>query len=350
MREGETGQDKDLEVREVEVVGRGETSALGAGGPRVTLPAVVAAAGEVAQRRYLDFFLVTIRNANTRAAYGSAVGAFFAWCERRGLTLAGVTPVAVSAYVEQHRGSPLTVKQHLAAIRCLFDHLTTGGVVPFNPASPVKGPRHKQVKGKTPVLSADEAAAVLASCNPTTIVGLRDRALFSVMLYSFARVSAVLATRVEDYYKKSGRGWLRLHEKGGRFHEVPLHHLADEALTTYLTAAAITDKKAPIFQATDPMTGRVADRVMSRASALERVKHAATVTELGDKISNHSFRATGITLYRKAGGTLDRAQQLAGHANAETTRLYDRSDDEVSASEVERICLVPRTHVEKNLL
>ncbi|MBM4253671.1 MAG: integrase [Deltaproteobacteria bacterium] len=305
----------------------------------IMLPSLIFQAGDSAQKRFLDFFLVTIRNPNTRAAYGYATGAFFKWCEYRGVSLSQVTPMVVSAYVEQHPGSPLTIKQHLAAIRCLFDHLATGGIVPFNPAAPVKGPRYKLTKGKTPVLDQAEAAGILAACDISTIVGMRDRALFSVMLYSFARISAVLATKIEDYYRKSGRAWLRLHEKGGRFHEVPLHHAADRALSEYLEAASVKEKKAWIFQSTDPSTGQVTGRAMTRASALERVKTAANVAGLGDKVSNHSFRATGITLYRKAGGTLDKAQQIAGHANAETTRLYDRSGDEISAAEVERIQL-----------
>ena len=305
----------------------------------ITLPAVIEGSGERAKLRFIDFFLVTIRNSNTRAAYGYAIGAFFNWCESRGVTLAQISPMVVSAYIEQHPGSPLTVKQHLAAIRCLFDHLATGGIVPFNPAAPVKGPRYQLTKGKTPVLDQDEAVAILAACDTSTLIGLRDRALFSVMLYSFARISAVLSTKVEDYHRKSGRAWLRLHEKGGRYHEVPLHHAADRALGDYLEAAGVKEKKAWIFQSTDASTGLVTGRAMTRASALERVKTAAQSAGLGDKISNHSFRATGITLYRKAGGTLDKAQQIAGHANAETTRLYDRSGDEIAASEVERIQL-----------
>ena len=305
----------------------------------LVLPALVAAAGEKAQNRFLEFFLVNIRNKNTRQAYGLAVGAFFNWCTERRVSLDAVSPMVVSAYIEQHPGSAPTVKQHLAAIRRLFDYLVTGQIMPFNPASSVRGPRYRISKGKTPVLTADETRALLATCDPTTIVGLRDRALFSVMVYSFARVSAVLGTKVEDYYQRQGRGWLRLHEKGGRYHEVPLHHLAHEALTGYLKAAQITEKKAPLFQATGHHLGTPTGSGLTRFSALERVKRAAAAAGLHDKISNHSFRATGITLYRKAGGTLDKAQQIAGHASAETTRLYDRSGDDVTAAEVERIVI-----------
>jgi integrase/recombinase XerD len=107
-----------------------------------SLPALITDAGERARTRFLEFFTAAIRNKNTRAAYVRAVGQFCDWCERRGLRLESVTPVAVAAYIEQHSASKPTVKQHLAAIRMLFDYLVTGGVLPFNPAASVKGPKY----------------------------------------------------------------------------------------------------------------------------------------------------------------------------------------------------------------
>ena len=93
-----------------------------------------------------------------------------------------------------------TVKQHLAAIRMLFDWLVTGQVVATNPAHAVRGPKHVVKTGKTPVLDADEARELLDSIDTSTVVGLRDRALIGVMTYAFARIGAVVAMRVEDYY------------------------------------------------------------------------------------------------------------------------------------------------------
>jgi len=58
------------------------------------------------------------------------------------------------------RSAP-TVKQHLAAIRMLLDWLVTGQVIPHNPASAVRGPRHVVRRGKTPVLSVEETRQLL---------------------------------------------------------------------------------------------------------------------------------------------------------------------------------------------
>src|SRR3954470_23282418 len=127
------------------------------GGP--LLPAIIAQAGDHAAKRFIEFFTATIRNGNTRRAYAKAVGDFLAWCEGHRLTLTGIEPVHVAAYIEQltqAKAAP-TVKQHLAAIGMLFDWLTSGGVIDFNPAASVRGPKHVVKRGKTPVLTAGEA-------------------------------------------------------------------------------------------------------------------------------------------------------------------------------------------------
>ena len=106
-----------------------------------------------------------IRNKNTRLAYGRAVRDFFDWCEDRRIELADIEPIRVAAYIEQLTGtrSAPTVKQHLAAIRMLFDYLVTGQIMPFNPAASVRGPKHVVKRGRTPVLNADEARHLLDS-------------------------------------------------------------------------------------------------------------------------------------------------------------------------------------------
>src|SRR5207249_2296134 len=117
-----------------------------------------------------------------------------------------------------------SVKLQLAAIRMLFDWLVVGQIVPVNPASAVRGPRHVVRKGKTPVLSAEETRHLLASIGVRTPVGLRDRALIALLTYTFARVGAAVKMRVEDVYTQGRRTWARLHEKGGKRHEMPCHH------------------------------------------------------------------------------------------------------------------------------
>jgi site-specific recombinase XerC len=127
-----------------------------------------------------------------------------------------------------------SVKQHLACIRMLFDWLVTGEVVPVNPAHSVRGPRHSVSKGVTPVLSSEEATALLTGMNVSTVVGLRDRAIIAVMTYTFARVRAVVALNVEDYYSQKKRWWLRLSEKNGKVNEMPCHHKLEAYLDAYI--------------------------------------------------------------------------------------------------------------------
>ena len=175
------------------------------GGGEIVLPRVIVDAGPQATARFLEFFAGRIANARTRAAYGRAVGQFLGWCEARGLGLRDVSPLHVAAYIRTHPGSAPTVKQHLAAIRMLGDWLVVSQVLPVNPAAAVRGPKHVVTKGATPVLSPAEARKLLESIDTGALAGLRDRALLSVMLYSFARVSAVLGMRRQDYFGQGSR-------------------------------------------------------------------------------------------------------------------------------------------------
>jgi site-specific recombinase XerC len=119
------------------------------------VPALIAAAGDRAALRFLEFFAATIRNPHTRRAYSRAVADFVAWCEDRGVpSVTAVQPLHVAAWIEQQtrdHAAP-TAKLRLAALRHLFDWLVTGQVIPVNPASSVRGPSHVVKIGKTPVL------------------------------------------------------------------------------------------------------------------------------------------------------------------------------------------------------
>ena len=131
--------------------------------PAASVPAVIDRAGRQARKRFLEFFTATIRNENTRMAYARAAGAFFEWCREYHLELIDIEPIHVAAYIERHPGSPPTVKQHLAAIRMLFDWLVVGQVLAMNPAASVRGPKHVVKRGKTPVLDAEQARRLLDS-------------------------------------------------------------------------------------------------------------------------------------------------------------------------------------------
>ena len=304
-----------------------------------SLPPVIARAGEDASRRFVEFFTANIRNKNTRKAYVRALADFLDWCEARGVELRDIRPVVVAAYIEGHRGSKPTVKQHLAAIRMMFDYLVTGQVVPVNPASSVRGPKYVVRRGKTPVLKAEQARSLLDSIDTGTIVGLRDRALIGVMVYSFARVGAVVGMRVEDYYQNGKRWWFRLHEKGGKRHEVPAHHNAEAYMDAYLEAAGVLDeKKSPLFRTINKHR-ELTRSAMYTVDLLRMIKRRAKAVGLPATTCCHTFRATGITAYLENGGTIENAQAIAAHESPRTTKLYDRTSDEITLDEVERILI-----------
>lgn len=308
-----------------------------------SLPSLVSAAGPQASTSFIEFFVSNIRNPNTRRAYGRAVGDFLTWCGHSEVaSIVDVQPLHVAAWIEllTSSHSAPTAKQRLAAVRMLFDWLVVKQVLPVNPAASVRGPSHSVKRGKTPVLDPAEARALLDAIDCSTVVGLRDRALIGLMVYSFARIGAATAMKVEDAYVQSRRLWVRLHEKGGKQHEMPCHHNLEEYLHTYIESAGIGgDDKGPLFRTIDRQTKQLSRRPLPQSNAYAMVVRRAVSAGIATKIGNHTFRATGITAYLKNGGTLERAATMANHSSTRTTQLYDRRSDEVTLDEVERVLI-----------
>ncbi|MBL0352129.1 MAG: tyrosine-type recombinase/integrase [Candidatus Dechloromonas phosphoritropha] len=306
------------------------------------LPALFSPTPE-AGKRTLEFFTANIRNPNTRRAYARAAVEFSAWCEEVGLReLRTIEPVHVATYIEtlQTRLSAPSVKLHLAGLRMLFDWLVIGQVIAANPASSVRAPKHSVKKGKAPVLGADEARALLDGIDTNKAVGLRDRALIALMVYTFARVGAAVGMKVQDVYVQGRRTWVRLHEKGGKQHEMPCHHNLDEYLHAYIEGGQIgSEGRGVLFRTAAGRTGQLTERAMSQADVYRMIRRHAEAISLRTEIGCHSFRATGITEYLRNGGKLEVAQQMANHESARTTGLYDRRNDQVSLDEVERIAI-----------
>jgi integrase len=158
------------------------------------------------------------------------------------------------------------------------------------------------------------------------------------MVYSFARVGAALAMRVEDVYTERRRFWVRLCEKGGKAHVMPCHHNLENYLTAYIEKTGIADDpKGPLFRTIGRRTKKLTRTALSQPDAYRMIERRTEAAGIETKIGNHSFRATGITAYLKGGGTLEKAASMANHASTRTTQLYDRRSDEVTLDEVERV-------------
>ena len=279
-----------------------------------------------------------IRNPNTRNAYKTAWRSFFAFCSEYKLELDRVKPYHFGLWLKRHTGSVATQRQHLAAVRLLFDHLLEKGVVDINPAARAKPPRLERESAHTPVFEQNEIKAFLEAIKLDSLIDKRDKALCSVLLYGWARVSAVVTLRVEDYYERKGERWLRLHEKRGKIHEVPVHSKAREAIDQWLLASGFgSNPSAPLFPAFGKNKKTPELRHMDRTSVWKLVQARAQASGLKKRVCCHSFRATGITEYMNAGGALDIAQRIAGHSELSTTKIYDRSQDRVTIAEIERV-------------
>lgn len=321
------------------------------------LPSIIVEADKTTKDKFLEYFFAQIKNDNTRMAYKIAVYRFLDWCYHYRTppieTLTSIRPLDVAEFIrrmekecdknEERVFSDSTVKQNLAAIRKLFDHFVINQIIPLNPAASVKGPSVNTVEGKTAILSRIQGRRLLESIDTSTVVGLRDRALIGLMIFSFARISAVINMRVKHYYKVGNEAFVRLHEKGNKYRKLPAHFKVVDFLDAYIEKAGIAgEKDAWLFRSSDRSRSRntLLRKQLSRRTALKVIKRRAQDVGLNpDEICCHSFRGTGITAYLKGGGTLENAAKIAGHSSTRTTQLYDRTGTDVNRDEIYSIRL-----------
>jgi len=237
--------------------------------------------------------------------------------------------------------SKRTVKQHLAAIRMLFDWLVTGQVIPANPALSVRGERYEVVEGKTPEMTVKGARDLLASIKTDTVVGLRDRAIVAMLIYTAARAGAVAKLTRDGFYHAGDQWMLHFEEKNGKSREIPVRHDLEQMVFEYLDATGLRDapKGSPLLRTAYRKTGRLTENGMHVMDVCRMVKRRLRDAGLSGRLSPHSFRVTTITDLLEQGVPLEDVQRLAGHADPRTTRLYDRRDKKITRNIVERISI-----------
>ena len=309
------------------------------------VPSVVSELGRKAERKFVEFFTAHLRNDHTRRAYAHAAAQLSAWLEINGTSLAELEPPEAAAYIkslEAEGKAPATIKARLSALSNLCDYLASSGVLDWNPFKVVRGPRVSQREGQTPVLEPELVRALLDSFEGEDVVALRDRAIVSTMLFSFARVGAVTKLDGRHYEVQGSKASLVLNEKRGKRTRVPCHHELREAIDALL-AVSYPGPRTPLFRTVDRSNDENGDRQLTRrrlktSNVLEMVKRRCEGVGIDPTmVCNHSFRASGITAYMVAGGSIETAAEIAGHASTETTKLYDRSAKVVSRGEIERI-------------
>jgi integrase/recombinase XerD len=311
----------------------------GAGAEPLPLPALVEQAGGAAAFVWDEFFSGEIRNPNTRRAYAHAVRQFLAWAAGQGAGLARITPGQVGQYIDQLDASMPTKKQHLAALKGFFDKLVLRHVVLLNPAASVRGPRYSNAEGKTPEIAVEQARKLLASIDTSHVVGLRDRAIIAVLIYTAARIGAVATLKMKSLEHDGSQWLLKFAEKGGKAREIPVRHDLEQYLMAWLDAAGLRGaaKDSPLFRSAIGKTRQLNARAPTAGDLNRMLKRRFKDAGLPARLSPHSFRVTTITDLLEHGVPLEDVQHLAGHADPRTTRLYDRRQKKVTRNVVERI-------------
>lgn len=304
-------------------------------------PSLVATGGAAARFAWDEFIYGKIRNRHTRAAYERAVRQFLRRCEALGKELPQISPRDVGTYLDGLDYAPATKKLHLSALRHFFDMLVTRHVVVLNPAASVRADRLQVVEGKTPEISVPQARQLIRSIDTSNVVGLRDRAIICILIYTAARVGAVSQLRRGDFYDLGDQYCLRFSEKGGKSREIPVRHDLRGHIWVYLKAGGMeySEKSMPLFRTTMRRTKKLTQNGMTAGDMSRMVKRRMRQAGLSSRLSPHSFRVTTITDLLSQGVPLEDVQNLAGHADPRTTRLYDRRQRKVTRNIVERISI-----------
>ena len=179
-------------------------------------------------------------------------------------------------------------------------------------------------------MTAKFASCFGASISSDSLKDIRDKAIFSVLFYSWCRVSALVNLTVADYYERGRTRWLRFQEKRGKEHEVPVHSKAKNAVDLWLERSLASNPSAPLFPSFGKNREAIESRCLDRRSVLKLVEKRARTSGILKRVCCHSFRATGVTEYMNSGGTIEIAQRIAGHTSPATTRIYDRSGDRLT--------------------
>jgi site-specific recombinase XerD len=311
------------------------------GDAKAELPTLVAEAGHAAQFAWEEFVYGKLRNPHTRAAYKRAVNQFLSHCRSLDRELPHISPRDVGAYLDGLDYAPATKKLHLSALRHFFDMLVTRHVVVLNPAASVRAERLQVVEGKTPEISIPQARKLVKSIDTSSVIGLRDRAIICILIYTAARVGAASKLRRGDFYDIGDQYCLRFTEKGGKSREIPVRHDLRRYIWDYLAAGRLeySDKNAALFRTTVRRTKQLTQLPMTPGDMSRMVKRRMKDAGLPSRLSPHSFRVTTITDLLSQGVPLEDVQNLAGHADPRTTRLYDRRHRRVTRNIVERISI-----------
>ncbi len=255
--------------------------------------------------------------------------------------LAEFLPLHVSAWQDslaEAGYSQASIRRKVIAVRSLFTYLQTFGYTGANPAHGkfVKTPAPSR-DGKTTALSPDDCRMLLDGPDPSTPIGIRDRAILATLAYSACRVGELVRLRVGDYRRQAEHHVLNILGKGGKERQVPLHLEGVERLREWIEVTNIADEHAgPLFRSVRTSRGQGRDGFLRHHMTVRAIEYlvARYIRRLGLPISAsvHSLRVTALTTARQRGADIISLQEFAGHADPRTTLAYIRTQERLSKS------------------
>jgi integrase/recombinase XerD len=272
-------------------------------------------------------WFANIDNLNTRRAYRNDLKEFIGFvgietpAQLRLVTRAHVLAWRTDLGRREFAGS--TLRRKLSALSSLFEYLCERNAVTTNPVDGVKRPKVESYEGKTPALGDAQARQLLKQPAGDSLKSLRDRALLSVLLYHGLRREEVSLLTVSAIHPRRGVPHLRVHGKGGKIRNIPLHPGSNAVLTDYLEASGhASDRNGPLFRPIrNNRTGEL-NRPLSSDGIYKIV--CGYSAELGIPSGVHVMRATAATNALEHEADIARVQEWLGHADISTTRMYDR--------------------------
>lgn len=249
------------------------------------------------QASLVDDYFAALASPHTRELYSRATERFLAWAAGQGIpSINAIGPQHIGAFAEQlaQSFSPMSVRMYLMALRRVFDFLLTSRALPGNPARLVPHPKvDEPVGGKTVPLTSKEADTLLGSIKGTSFADLRDRAIFSLLLFTDVPATGIVGLRVRDYLKNADGVWLRICEKAGRVFHVQVHEPTQKSIEQYLSCLPSADPSEPLFRA----NSRGFSRPIHRLSLPELIVRRAAAAGFKRRVSAQQLRMTGRTQY-----------------------------------------------------
>jgi len=281
--------------------------------------------------RYLEYNTTSIDTKNT---YRRAITRMLKYCESQGIVdLLDVEAGHIKDYIRVLRSAGKNSAAHTAfySSKAFFQQCVDDGYLSSNPCGSIKEKFPKPKRGATQVLSPSQINQLILSIpcldgeESPKESDMRDRALIALMAYTFARIGGALSTRIRDFKYQNDRYWLRMVEKGDKKHTVYVPQAAAEKIVEYIEYADLTKPHDWLFQSAN-RNGKMSGRPYDRSNSREMIKRRSIAVFKKDlKVKNHTLRATGITNALMQGISFDIVQDMANHADGNTTKLYDKS-------------------------